>query len=132
MTPVPPPLAEMDPMWFIEIPVCMCGGVVGGPIALLVLLLIRKPIARRLRSPAEAWCVGAFVGAGLGVLNFNLTFAAVLVKTGHEVFRDQQILGAVVDRVMLFTVGGGLLGIGPGMVAVVSAFHRERNTPAPS
>jgi hypothetical protein len=127
-----PVIAEMEPLWFIEVPVCMCGGVVGGPIALLILLLIRKAIARRLRSSTEAWIVGSFVGAGLGVLNFNLTFAAVLVKTGHEVFRDQQILGAVVDRIMLFTVGGGILGIGPGVVAVVSAFHRERNTPAPS
>jgi hypothetical protein len=129
---MPPLVAEMEPLWFVEIPVCMCGGVVGGPIALLILLLVRKSIARQLRSPAEAWCVGALVGAGLGALNFNLTFAGVLLKTGHAVFRDDQILGAVVDRVMMFTVGGGLLGIGPGIVAVVSAFHRERNTPAPS
>ena len=137
MPPVPSLLAEVQPLELTAVPVCMGGGVIGGPVALVILLLVRRPIARRANNRVVAGLVGSLVGAALGALAFNITFALVLLCTDRlgrqrDIFTDADIGRAIWEHVILFTVGGGLIGTGPGALAVVTAFHRDRSPPAPS
>lgn len=125
--PVPSLFAVMDPLWFIEIPMCMCGGGVGGPIALLILLAIRRPIARRVGTRIRAGALGAAVGAALGIFTFNVTFVIMLATSAHGIRAPFAAAGevqrAVRDRFIVFTVGGAFLGIIPGMIAITSAYR---------
>ena len=132
-----PLLAGMDygPLDFVAPFVCCVGSTFGGPVGLVLLMLVGWAVARRVRTREAAVLAGAGVGALLGATVFNVAFVLDTwgrkgvwrpTEAGYTEEKVKQVRGEVAGHVLCFTLGGGGVGSLPGMLVFSALYYRVR------
>jgi hypothetical protein len=88
----------------------------GAPMALLVIVLLRRPLTRRMTTLGRAWCVGVLAGGTTAVVCVGIVFGAAwtinLGWAGWMTYWSECLAGSVYVSVVAGPLGalfGGLL-----------------------